>query len=1186
MAEHIRLGAFHLETPISSGGMGTVWRGRHVVTDTPVAVKVIAAAYARDPVYLDGFEREVRAVARMEHPRIISVYDFGFVDSAAERQSGGELPRRSPWLAMEFATRGSLARLPGIGDWATLKVILFDILDALAHSHARHVIHRDLKPGNVLLTDSGDGVHCKLTDFGISHANSRALSTREVFASSAGTPWYMAPEQVDSRWRDYGPWTDLYAFGCLAYQLASGDTPFTGQSAVRVARQQLFDRPPPLQPRLEVPPGFQAWLDRLLNKEVPHRFRRAADAAWALHQISPRESGPIRVSLRSGADPSCVDAMQTTKPGDSTPGVHNYDSEVATLTFLDQAESPAPQMPTFSVPGSLLTFSVPPFPATWKVREQFEARLPGAGLGLYRLREVPFVGREAERDSVWETLRDVVTNRHPRAIAIRGAPGTGKSRLALWIARRAHELGIVSHMHASHSPVRGPGHGVGPMMEAYLGCGGLDLERSYLRVRRLIATQTAESPDAVGYYSAAGARIMHPVGDAPGVPMVRFTSAEERYRVVQRLAETVADRRPLIVTFDDVQWGYDAIALTQRLLQSDRPILVILTIREDQLAERPLESDALRELESGDVTSLRIGPLSRDEHLELIDRLLVLEPTLREQVLERTVGSPLFASELLGDWVRRGVLKSGPNGFRLDSYEELPADLYDLWNTRIDRLLYELEDPESARSAIEVGAAIGTTVSEHEWREACAQLGIDIDDALIDLLAEHAIVEPGDNGWNFRHQLLRDSIANAAREAGRATAHHHTVAAILQFDETADNQLRRALHFLAVDDYESAGEPLLQTIEEMAMAGRTRELAAVAAMLEGVAGRLEPDHPIHQRACEVEMKVARLRGDNENIQRVIERIRPVAEKHGWQSTLAHLYRLESTLLHEKGEVERGRAVLDRALQAAHRARAPGPLGDIHATLGWNCVRFGELQQASAHYQAARDHLEMASDHAGALRAILGLAEVERLSDNLAEARRLSDDAGALCRRHGYRLLLCSQLNQRGEISRSAGEYENARRYYAEAQELARLTGNDGRRPTYQLNLGLAVLYLNRPQEAAEHMAKARDEFLARGATLWAYHAELGLLWCAAATGDTDKWDSLYQNLLAGATADVVERESVEHAIASGDHWISLGDPERALAAYRLARRLVPDGFVETFEPRLDSRIQSAIDHAQSGVAST
>ncbi len=167
--------------------MARVYRGWHPDAHVEVAVKVLVAQKVRDPSFLSSFADEVRAVAALSHPGSISVYDYGYLAREDIAAQGAELVPESPFLVMELAPGGSLEhRLAGL-DWLTIRRILVQLLEALAHAHARGLIHRDIKPGNVLCFDEDGGLRVKLTDFGISHAvGTHVASTGEL--TICGTP--------------------------------------------------------------------------------------------------------------------------------------------------------------------------------------------------------------------------------------------------------------------------------------------------------------------------------------------------------------------------------------------------------------------------------------------------------------------------------------------------------------------------------------------------------------------------------------------------------------------------------------------------------------------------------------------------------------------------------------------------------------------------------------------------------------------------------------------------------------------------------------------------------------------------------------------------------------------------------------------------------------------------------------
>lgn len=283
----VRLGPFLVERPIARGGMAEVWRGQHEGQRVPVAIKVLTGVYARDDAFVRALTNEIHAVARLDHPGIIVVYDRGTVDDVAADASGGRLVAGSPWLAMELCSHGALSSRRFPLPWTTTRTLLLSLLDALAHAHARGVIHRDLKPGNVLIAGADDPrPGLKLSDFGI--AQPLGLVGDDAGAGRAhawsGTPRSMAPEQFNGLARELGPWTDLYALGCMAFQVARGHAPFSGDAG-QLAVAHCHERVPDLGELAGYPAGYEGWVLRLLEKRPGDRFASAADAAWALLRL-------------------------------------------------------------------------------------------------------------------------------------------------------------------------------------------------------------------------------------------------------------------------------------------------------------------------------------------------------------------------------------------------------------------------------------------------------------------------------------------------------------------------------------------------------------------------------------------------------------------------------------------------------------------------------------------------------------------------------------------------------------------------------------------------------------------------------------------------------------------------------------------------------------------------------------
>jgi len=257
-------GRYELGEILGVGGMATVYRGVDRQLGRPVAVKVLNGGLADDPRFADRFAREAQHAALLVSPRIVTVFDSG-VDQG------------SPYLVMELVHGQTLGRL--IAEGGPLAVeravgIAAAVLEALAAAHAQGLVHRDIKPGNIMITADG-GV--KVVDFGIARANSSSGQQLTQTATVLGTAAYLSPEQataaeVDGR-------SDLYAVGCVLVEMLTGAPPFTADTPVAIAFKHVTEYPvPPSVFRADVPPALDAAILRLLAKNPADR---PADAARA-----------------------------------------------------------------------------------------------------------------------------------------------------------------------------------------------------------------------------------------------------------------------------------------------------------------------------------------------------------------------------------------------------------------------------------------------------------------------------------------------------------------------------------------------------------------------------------------------------------------------------------------------------------------------------------------------------------------------------------------------------------------------------------------------------------------------------------------------------------------------------------------------------------------------------------------
>ena len=263
-------GRYRVETRIATGGMSTVYRGLDVRLGRPVALKVMDARYAGDQQFLTRFHREARAVASLKHPGLVAIYDQGNDPT-------------HPFLVMELIDGGTLRELlreRGPMPPHAVVAVLRPVLGGLGVAHRAGLVHRDIKPENVLISDDGE---VKLVDFGLV----RAIAEAGVTSTSVilGTAAYLSPEQVLGS--DTEPRSDVYSAGIMAFELLTGTTPFTGDSAITVANQRLDqDVPPPSSLIDGVPPQFDEFIARATARDPEDRFADAAAMSAELDVIA------------------------------------------------------------------------------------------------------------------------------------------------------------------------------------------------------------------------------------------------------------------------------------------------------------------------------------------------------------------------------------------------------------------------------------------------------------------------------------------------------------------------------------------------------------------------------------------------------------------------------------------------------------------------------------------------------------------------------------------------------------------------------------------------------------------------------------------------------------------------------------------------------------------------------------
>ena len=1097
----VQLGPFELIEAISRGGMGVVWRARHRRQGATVAIKVLRPE-ARSRTLLEGLRNEVRAVAGMEHPHVVWLYDQGLVDQAAHEASGGSLQVGTPWLAMEYCPGGTLLH-NAPRDWSGTRQRLLELLDALAHAHARGVIHRDLKPANVLFGGRRPGI--KLSDFGMAYLVDRHLSGRARAPFGGGTAAWSSPEQIERRWADQGPWTDLYSLGVLGWWLVTGRRPFEG-SAEAMAQGHLEGDLPALRPRFPVPSGVESWLTRLLDKQPTRRPRFAAEAARTLLDLP---------GVEGAGTPVMVEFDDTTT--------------VTLMPFLQFASEPS---------SHSLSLVASPIPRDWRwgLVDPARPELVGAGLGLHGLREPPLVSREAERGRVWDALIETTRRRRPRIVVLRGPAGCGKTRLGSWLVRRVHELGIAERLVSGHRPQRdGLREGLSELIGRHAHCADRRRGEVLGRLTRVLSRIGIDDLDEV----LALTELVQPAStrdQRPGGMGLRL-DRDGRFAVARRYLERLCRLRPVVCFLDDVHWGLDSMLFAEAMLEKRLPLLFVMTAQDEALAERAAERHTLERLALHErVEILDMPPLEEHAGASLL-RGLGLAPDLAVHLSVRSGGNPLFAVQLVGDWVERGVLVPGVEGLVApdDATRALPDSIRSVWTARISRLC---EGREGWRAPLEIAGLLGLDMALSEWEGACRAAGVSPPEGLWREMESRRLGRVEGDRRGFAHAMLRETVV--AEAAPRAVGLHRACAEAIRGQ---DQPARLGRHLVAAARPEEAIAPLLEGAERRVLEGRYPAAERLLDEREEALDLLSAaeDAPERIQGWLLQARVSSLRGDLGGVGTWTEKALRVSEEGTG---------LRARALLSEASRRRGLGHLDRASKAVEEAHGiaatlgePELLGLCLYERGVTLRRSGELEDAAAVLDEALAVCPTGQDWTA--RAHLNKALIAVQLDDPEAAGAALDHAEALAASEPF--LIASVALARGDLLRDSGQRQFAEAHYRRAWATFERIGHHFA-TLARLNIGLLAVASDDIDEGRIHLRACLREARTRLPQLGAH---LGLLVCSADLNHDGAWE---MHLSALKSAKLAEADFARFFERAGNRAMRAGFTERAESAYTLAQQ--------------------------------
>jgi len=1112
--------------------MGLVFRGQHRDQGVPVAVKVIEHS---DGDVARIFRNEVRAMAGLDHPGVVWIFDVGEVPKRVEAKTGGQIPAGAPYIAMEYASRGTLHDHIGSIGWDALRDVILQLLDALAHAHARGVVHRDLKPGNVLLCGPEDlRPGLKLADFGIAHAVEKTDAFSASGTSKAiGTLHYMAPEQIRANMADYGPGTDLYALGHMVWHLLSGHVAFKGRNGMALVRAQL-DMPLPELVGQVVPEGFMDWLRICTAKDPADRFHYAADAARALAELGPAvatddsvpdslaetlptvrltrdEDGRVGIDSGYGTAPLGTAPLGTAPLEETLGGPAERDRALHTLSL----EAPA------NVVAAAPSASLEPrrFPRWRRPKTPRRSlQLLGAGLDLWGIRSPPLVGRYDERDVLWEALRKVHEDGQSRGVLLTGPMGTGKTRLGSWISERAHELAVGAPLRSGRA--------------AQTEEGGDPIARMWRRWFRLGSDPLHKDVEnRVAWVKTMLARVG--IDDSARVaPLFVAGEAAQRPDLSAELLRAIGRDRPAVVFLDDI--GPAGLRLVRHVLElPDHKVLFVLTQGDEGLLADPEARQGLEELvDTGAVDVVRVESLSPAFRGALVEEMLGLAPELAAQVVERTEGNPLFTVQLLGDWVERGVLELGPAGFRLKGgmRAPMPSTMAQVWDDRVRQVLEGMS--LKAGTLLERAAVLGTEVELSEWQQVCddpdgsrarsdrvwvSTENDGIRSELVEKLGRLRLVETAPANFRFVHGMFREALLERARRERRYPGHHRACAAMLraQVDQDAVAE-RLGHHLLESGDVASAIGPLLQGVERRTNTTGYRSALSLLARAETALRDLDLplSDPTWAAVWNLRSRLYAELGELEEAERWALRVLAHGDREGWAEPAVRS-RLSLGLVHlSRGEWREADHEFARVLELSTDSVSTGWALAYRALLAG---RDGRRDERKAYTSEAVRRLRRSANS----RAMAACWRVVGVSCRMEGQMAQADEALRRSLRLSIKMKhLYGQAEahaELGEVARAQGRLPDAVDQFRKAIQLYELTGSS-RATIPRVSLATVLLQQKQFDDAHTLLSRVRLHITRQGREL-AVRALPSLLMAAAA--GRGEWEEFDHHL---RSAEVQRRE--------------------------------------------------------------
>jgi eukaryotic-like serine/threonine-protein kinase len=1074
----ILAGRYQVRRELGRGGMGIVYLCRDLVADERVALKLLIRPGAKvRPEDAWWFQEEARALAGLCHPAIVRARDFGSLEDGTPYLAMDAVPGRSlhEWIY--------LAHTDGLLPWRIVWTTVDQVLGALAHAHARGVIHGDLKPSNVLVDIPPEGddeptVH--VLDLGlawlmqdrIDHRLDGTQVAEPTVRWGAGTPGWMAPEQIRFAAPHIGPATDLYSLGCVLFAMLTDSEPYSGSNEELLSQHKSAPVPEPTLPP-GVPPEVASFVMRLLAKRPWHRFEFAADARRAWRQFAPS-----------------TNSTRTPLPWMGTQRMPSqHDAASSSETF-----APAEQQPSTT--------------------------------GLLALRPSPFVARTAERTRLLEIAAEVAEVGGHRFVLLDGEAGVGKSRLAEWLSEEVHERGMMVPLRARYRKISAPLDGVvGAITQHYR------LERADHDIVEKVLMNVWEVPpddEEEKTWVAATAEWIRPASPGGGVgpsgKRFALDRPELRWLIIRRAFERIGAQRPILLWMDDIHHASTYTIDGLLSLHRDAPrlgLLVVATARSEAVAADPaanaLLSRALRELPSERIEVTSLSPTNTHA---LLREALPLDDAAVLEAAARSKGNPLFALQLLHAWAGGGhlELRGGRYFVPKDSIEVRAAMTEGLWEERLRAL------PEDLRRGALAAAALGGDIRLDVLRAELAQVGIDPQAAISAMKRAQILLGSGGDRLRWPHALLQEHLLTQLYAQPDAAVIFRAASDALALHPAGSSRRivrHRVANLLRAGD--TAGAATLLHGQTELLWGKTRDPAATLRDLALLDGKLSGPAGAHHLRWRAE--ALRHAGRLEDARREAEEARRLYEEVGDREAEAHCLRLLGHLASDLAAPSQGRRIVSRALGIFEELRLDHGRAQCEVVLGEIDYLLGDHVHARTILASASERFLKVSDWLGRAQCLVLQGWVEQAGGSPDFARELLRTARADFDAIGYRLGLAQCDITLAHTDHREGQLDMARATCLLSRQAFRDLANPRGEASSERLLAMIALDAGDGDTAEAH-AEAAAAIYARLADPWG-EVEIRLIHAQVALDRGDA-EAAREHLIACEAFALIEAEPTQH----------------------------------------------------------